>query len=103
MYSLNRNESKTIFQKVCDTKTDTAALKRNLANNSKSAADPQTVKKTKFQERMEKLAPTEEVGIEAHSCFAKIDIVPELLLITNMIFFHSCPRVLVHHEHDFLS
>ena len=62
--ALNRNESKTVFEKVCETKTDTsAALKRN----SKPSAENR--KKTKFEERMEKLAPTEEVGVESETYF----------------------------------
>jgi hypothetical protein len=61
---LNRNESKTIFEKVCETKTDTsAAQKRNLKPSAENS------KKTKFEERMEKLPPTEEVGVEADTCF----------------------------------
>jgi hypothetical protein len=59
---LNRNESKTIFEKVCETKTDTVALKRNLKPSAEKG------KKTKFEERMEKLAPTEEVVVEADTC-----------------------------------
>ena len=53
-----------IFQKVCEIKTDTSALKRHLKKKDKTAA----IKKTEFEERMEKLALTEEEGIETDSC-----------------------------------
>jgi hypothetical protein len=69
---LNRNKSRTVFQKVCEIKTDTSAFinKRNLKKKDETAA----IKKTELEESMEKLPPTEEVGIETDFCFGKTDI-----------------------------